>query len=172
MLHCSLLLRKGIKTGIKISEDHPLGCAAQVTGAGHSLWKPWKSPGVPPAPAQPRNCRRERKALWTSSCQGLGAAQAGQELWREGGREAASPGWKSTSCQDSQAPEQKAMKEERPLALGAVREGLEVLWSQTSNQLSHVCPQVLLPLASGGRNWHQLLPFQPFISFRRGEMET
>lgn len=42
------------------------------------------------------------------------------------------PGWKSTFCQDMEAPEQKAVKAQRPLALDAVREGLEVVQSHTS----------------------------------------
>lgn len=43
------------------------------------------------------------------------------------GRVAASPGWKSTYCQDIEASEQKGMKAQRPLALDAVRKGLEVV---------------------------------------------
>ena len=38
--------------------------------------------------------------------------------------------------------------------------------------LSHVPRQVPPPLASSSRYWYHLLLFQPFINFRRGEMET
>lgn len=120
--------------GVKTSEEHSPGCAARVTGAG--------AVQMNTPCGKPLSCHHHHhfssgtvclqgagksKLFGQAAAKGSGVAQAGQERtwpWREGG---ASPGWKSTSCQDIEAPEQKGMKEERPLALDAVREGLEVV---------------------------------------------
>lgn len=111
MLHCSFVqvLRKGIKIGIKISEGHPLGCAAQVTGAVH-MDTACGSPG------KALNCHQHQLSSGTVYVQQEGKENTlDQQLPRAlvllrqgrscGGRVAASPGWKSTSCQDIQAPE-------------------------------------------------------------------
>lgn len=96
MFHCSLVqvLRKGIKRGIKRREDHTLGCAAWVTGAGAA-----QMDTACERPAKALNCYQHQLSSGTvylqgggkgkhfgqAAAKGSGVAQAGQELWREGG---------------------------------------------------------------------------------------
>lgn len=148
------------------------GCCAEE----HTLWKAWKTLELPPfrqsCPQHHLSSgilsagRRKGKRFGQAAAQGSGVAQAEAEhtwLCREGGCQ---PRLEEHVLPRHRGTRAKGNESTKAINFGCCQKG------PGSGLVPYIKTQVRPLLASGSRCRHELLLFQPLISFRRGEMET